>query len=75
MKANRAWQTFIFSGATADEASKAFNEWFGYDGLSLTRQPISRTADGQLLMTITHCPWPDRHQMYVTALMPAVSDE
>lgn len=65
------WKTFVFQGATMEEATSSFDSWFGYglEEYSLTKQSIRRQSDGSLHMYLAHVPQATSHTIYVTALM------
>ena len=65
------WQSIEFMGLDLHEATKLFDEWFGYglEEYSLTKQPIRRQSDGSLHLYLSHWPQATSHTIYVTALM------
>jgi hypothetical protein len=62
------WQTFVFRGETPAAATEAFDEWYGHNDVSHTKQPILR-ASGHLFMYVTHCPYQGHYEIHVSALI------
>lgn len=72
--ADYCWQTIIFAGPTAQDATSAFDTWHGVyappSGMG-ARPNIRETANQALYYFLTHVPQPGSYQIHVTALMPA----
>jgi hypothetical protein len=69
------WQTNIFRGDTAGEATKSFDAWINASPLETISQPILRTAHGMPFWFISHHPFTDHYEIHVTALMASETPE
>ena len=73
MATTYTWQTLIFAGPTAQDATSAFAAWHGAytppSGMG-ARPNIRETANQALYYYMTHVPGPGHYEIHVTALMP-----